>query len=46
MQLLTHIDGVMGMAFDVASIYGIVQQAWGTDAADQLARSPSPPSSR
>ena len=37
---LTGYDGIMGMAFDVASIYGTVQQAWGTDAADQLARSP------
>ena len=36
----TGVDGIMGMAFDVANIYRTVQQAWGTDAADRLARSP------
>lgn len=30
----------MGMAFDIASIYSTVQQAWGTAAADKLARAP------
>ena len=37
---LSGYDGIMGMAFDVASIYETVQQAWGTDAADRLARAP------
>ena len=37
---LTSYDGIMGMAFDVASIYSTVQRAWGTEAADDLARSP------
>ena len=37
---LTSFDGIMGMAFDIASIYGTVQEAWGTDAANSLARSP------
>ena len=30
----------MGMAFDVASIYSTVKEAWGTAAADKLARAP------
>ena len=37
---LTSFDGIMGMAFDIASIYGTVQEAWGPDAANSLARSP------
>ncbi|KAI1796364.1 aspartic peptidase domain-containing protein [Ganoderma leucocontextum] len=37
---LSSFDGIMGMAFDIASIYGTVQSAWGTDAANNLARSP------
>ena len=37
---LSEMDGIMGMAFDVASIYGTVQQAWGDEVADALARSP------
>ncbi|TBU31743.1 aspartic peptidase domain-containing protein [Dichomitus squalens] len=37
---LSEMDGIMGMAFDVASIYGTVQKAWGTAAADALARAP------
>ncbi|PIL34121.1 hypothetical protein GSI_03832 [Ganoderma sinense ZZ0214-1] len=37
---LTQYDGIMGMAFDIASIYETVQGAWGTDAANSLARSP------
>ena len=37
---LTSFDGIMGMAFDIGSIYGTVQKAWGTEKADELARSP------
>ena len=33
-------DGILGMSFDVGSIYNSVQTAWGTEAADSLARSP------
>ncbi|KAH9935099.1 acid protease [Epithele typhae] len=33
-------DGILGMAFDTAIIYPVVQKNWGTEAADALARSP------
>ncbi|KAH9912981.1 aspartic peptidase domain-containing protein [Epithele typhae] len=33
-------DGILGMAFDTAVIYPVVQENWGTEAADALARSP------
>ena len=36
----TDMDGIMGMAFDVANIYSTIQRAWGTEAADELGRAP------
>ncbi|RPD63822.1 acid protease [Lentinus tigrinus ALCF2SS1-6] len=37
---LTDYDGIMGMAFDNTEIYDKIQGAWGTAAADELARAP------
>ncbi|KAH9935100.1 acid protease [Epithele typhae] len=37
---MTSFDGLLGMAFDTAIIYPVVQKNWGTEAADALARSP------
>lgn len=39
MQLDTY-QGIMGMAFDNTDIYQKIQSAWGTDAANSLARAP------
>ena len=36
----SDMDGIMGMAFDVAHIYNTIQRAWGTEAADELGRAP------
>ncbi|KAH9893132.1 aspartic peptidase domain-containing protein [Epithele typhae] len=37
---MTSFDGILGMAFDASVIYSVVQENWGTEAANALARSP------